>query len=326
MSEPLLPWLAEPLARWATPPHGHAWLLHAQAGDGALELALRMAQSWLCEDRQPTGPCGACPACHLVATSLHPDLLLLAPETQVAEHPALAPWRAREDAPDGKRKPSRDIKVDAVRRAIDWSHGSASRSQGKVMLLFPADAMNAVAANALLKTLEEPPPGLRLLLVTDDPERLLPTLRSRCQRLRLNGPPPTQALAWLSAQGVAEPAVLLAAAGGLPLTAHALAQAGLDAAAWARLPQQVARGAGLPELPPAQWVGVLLKLCHDAMAVAAGAPPRYFPEGSVPRAGSLARLDAWRGRLLTVAAHAEHPWHAPLLTERLLAQAQAALR
>lgn len=326
MTDTLLPWLAAPLAQWATPPRGHAWLLHGAAGDGALALALHLAQAWLCDNRQPGGPCGACPSCHLTQTALHPDLLLLAPEAHLAEHPALAAWRSREDAPDGKRKPSRDIKVDAVRQAIDWSHASASRGQGKVMLLFPADAMNAVAGNALLKTLEEPPAGVRLLLVTDDPERLLPTLRSRCQRWRLAGPDAATATAWLQAQGVAEPQVLLAAAGGLPLTAQALAAGGLDAAGWRALPRQVMQGAGLPDLPPPQWVAVLLKLCHDAMAVAAGAPPRYFPPGSVPQAANLARLDAWRGALLAVAAHAEHPWHAPLLTERLLAQAQAALR
>lgn len=326
MTQMNLPWLAAPLARWAAPPRGHAWLLHGAAGDGALELALSLAQAWLCENRQPTGPCGACPACHLTQTALHPDLLVLVPEVHLAEQPALAAWRARGDAPDGKRKPSRDIKVDAVRQAIDWSHASASRGQGKVMLLFPADAMNAVASNALLKTLEEPPPGVRLLLVTDDPERLLPTLRSRCQRWRLEGPDAAAATAWLHAQGVAEPEVLLAAAGGLPLTAQALAAGGLDAAAWRALPRQVAQGGGLPDLPPAQWVAVLLKLCHDAMAVAADAPPRYFPQGSIPERHNLARLDAWRGALLAVAAHAEHPWHAPLLTERLLAQAQAALR
>jgi DNA polymerase-3 subunit delta' len=194
-----------------------------------------------------------------------------------------------------------------------------------VLLLFPADAMNLVASNALLKTLEEPPQGVRLLLVAEDAERLLPTLRSRCQRLLFAGPTPEQALAWLEGQGVANAPVLLAAAGGHPLAARRLAADGFDAAAWVALPRRIAdgrwdppAGATVPRLRE-----VLQKLCHDAMATAAGSTPRYFPANSLPPVAAWARLADWSQSLARLARHDEHPFNAPLITDSLLAEAKA---
>jgi len=194
-----------------------------------------------------------------------------------------------------------------------------------VLLLFPADAMNLVASNAMLKTLEEPPAGVRLLLVAEDAERLLSTLRSRCQRILFAGPTPEQALTWLGAQGVVDAPVLLAAAGGHPLAARRLAADGFDAAAWVALPQRIARGtweppagAGLPRLRE-----VLQKLCHDAMAVAAGAPPRFFPPQSLPPPAPWPKLADWSQSLARLARHDEHPFNAPLITDSLLAEAKA---
>ena len=110
------------------------------------------------------------------------------------------------------------------------------------MLVHPAEAMNVQSANALLKTLEEPPRGARLLLTAERPDRLLPTVRSRCQVLRLPAPAPEVARTWLQQHGVAQPEVLLAAASQRPLEAAAMAAAGIDAARWAALPQLVLGG------------------------------------------------------------------------------------
>jgi DNA polymerase-3 subunit delta' len=185
--------------------------------------------------------------------------------------------------------------------------------------------MNLVASNALLKTLEEPPPGVRLLLATEDAERLLPTLRSRCQRIVFAGPTPQEALDWLAGEGVADAPVLLAAAGGQPLAARRLAADGFDAAAWLALPQGVAQGrwqppagATIPRLRE-----VLQKLCHDAMAQAAGAAPRFFPERSLPPAAPWTKLADWSQSLARLARHDEHPFNAPLLVDSLLAEARA---
>ena len=224
-----------------------------------------------------------------------------------------------------KRKPSKEIRIEAVRDAIGWTQKSSSRGRAKVLLLFPADSMNLVASNALLKTLEEPPEGVRLLLVAEDAERLLPTLRSRCQRLQFEGPTPAQALAWLEGQGAANAPVLLAAAGGQPLAARRLAAEGFDAAAWIALPRRVAEGRWEPPagVSISRLRDVLQKLCHDAMAVAAGAEPRYFPASSLPGAAAWPKLADWSQSLARLARHDEHPFNAPLITDSLLAEAKA---
>ena len=324
-----LPWLAGPAQDIATRQRGHALLVQGSAGAGVFELALRVARTWLCETAGADAPCGRCTACHLLATNSHPDFLALLPELTQVELGWSVGGNDAPEAGDGegkaKRKPSKEIRIEAVRDAIAWTQKSSSRGRAKVLLLFPADAMNLVASNALLKTLEEPPEGVRLLLVAEDAERLLPTLRSRCQRLLFEGPTPAQALAWLEGQGVASAPVLLAAAGGQPLAARRLAAEGFDAAAWLALPRRIAdgrweppAGATIPRLRE-----VLQKLCHDAMAVAAGSEPRYFPAASLPPAAAWSKLADWSQSLARLARHDEHPFNAPLITDSLLAEARA---
>jgi DNA polymerase III subunit delta' len=327
-----LPWLREPLDAALAGQRGHALLLHGASGAGALPFVLTLAQAWLCESPQAVGarrPCGHCGSCRLVQSRLHPDLIVLMPETLRRQHH----WPLREDKPDGedsKRKPSRQIRIPEVRALIDWAHQTSARGQGKVAVLHPAEAMNGASANALLKTLEEPPLGTRLLLSTADPALLLPTVLSRCQHLRLGEPPRAQALAWLEAQGVDQPQVLWAAAGGRPLDALLLSQSGVGADAWAALPQAVARGqaGAMAGWAVPQWIDALQKLCTDALALAAGAQPRYFPAGSLPALGGQPALPAllqWSDELARVARHDEHPWNEALLLDAMLGRAREAL-
>ena len=326
-----LPWLADTLADTLNRHRGHALLVQGSAGVGALPFALTLAQAWLCESvpdaGQRTGPCGHCGSCRLVRSHLHPDLSVLLPETLRRLHA----WPLVDDKLDGedsKRKPSRQIRIDEVRALIDWATKTSARGRGKVVVLHPADALNEASANALLKTLEEPPPGTRLILTTADAAALLPTVRSRCQHQRLHTPEPAAAAAWLSSQGVQRPDVLLAACSGRPLDALAWAQAGVDAAAWSGLPTAVAAGRSAPLAgwPIPKAIDALQMLCHDAMAAAAGAAPRYFPAASVPAAGGLAGLAAWSQDLGRVARHDDHAWHEGLLLDALVQQGSQALQ
>lgn len=323
----LAPWLGLPLAQALRSTRGHALLVQGAEGLGTLPFLMALAQSRLCEEQPPgdaprsTPACRRCAACRLLQAHTHPDLFVLLPETlRRAEGWLLARDSAEGGGDDGKRKPSRQIRIDDVRALIEFSTRTSGRGRGKVLLIHPAEAMNAASANALLKTLEEPAPGTRLVLGTADAEGLLPTLRSRCQILRLQPPDPDTALAWLEQQGLgaAEGAgVLLAAAGGRPYEALALRAAGIDAARWQALPRRVAAGdvAAFAGWSAAQAVDALFKLCHDAWAQAQGAPPRYFESGSMPRVPRPAALARWHAELARVARHAEHPWHEPLLLE-----------
>lgn len=320
-----LPWLAPALTA-AQAQRGHALLVVGAPGVGALAFVHTLAQGWLCERRgTEVRPCGVCPACHLVQSGGHPDLRLLLPGAQALVHGLAG---EEEVTRGGKRKPSKWILIDQVRDALDWAATTRSRERGKVIVVHPAEALQPVAANALLKVLEEPPAGVRWLLSCSDPQRLLPTVRSRCQHMPLPAPATADALHWLDAQGVTDPAPLLAACAGRPLDALALHAAGVDARAWAALPAALARGqaAAFAGWPLPRVLDALQKLCHDLLAQTAGAAPRYFPAGSLPVAQmGVAPLLAWAAELGRVARQIDHPWNEALLVEALVGAGRDAL-
>jgi len=322
-----LPWIAKPLAQALAMERSHALLWCAAPGAGALAAALVLAQSRLCES--PTGhglACGRCGSCRLVQAQSHPDLFVLLPEMERRE----TGWWLGSDKPEGeegKRKPSRQIRIDDVRGLLDWVTKTSSRGRGKMVVLHPAEALNHHAASALLKTVEEPPAGTRLVLTCSDAQHVMPTVRSRCQQFAMPVPEPAVACAWLAGQGVSEPEVLLAACDGRPLEVLAWQQRGIDAERWAALPAHLVAGrAGvLAGASVAQAVELLLKVCHDAMAVAVAAPARYFAAGQVPAGLPLPALCRWQKELHRLAEAAEHPWHEALAIDALVSGAQRAL-
>ena len=325
-----LPWLDEPWAQ-AMAQRGHALLLHGPARVGQFELAVMLAQSWLCE--RPDAhrrPCGRCEGCQLLKSGSHPDFRLLIPESLRATL-GLETEAATESA-DGEggggtksKTAGRDIKVADVRAAIDWTHRTASRGGLKVLVVHPAQRLNVISANALLKTLEEPPAAVRIVLSADDPQALLPTLRSRCQRLPLTVPPPEQARDWLKGQGIDGAEILLPAAGGRPQEVLAMVADGIVSRLWSEIPAWVRQGRsdGLQSLPIPRAIDVLQKVCSDALAVALGARPQYFPAQAIPPGAVADRLAQWWTRLTDAARHADHPWNAGLLIESLVLHGRA---
>jgi len=330
--ERALPWLATPLRRTLETQRAHALLIHGPGGVGQFELALALAKGWLCEatDRALVDrPCGRCASCKLHAARSHPDLLVLVPEA-LRESLGWDPGGGdgEEAGEGGKRKPSKEIRVEAVRAAIAFATTTSARGRGKVVVVHPAERMNEVAASAFLKTLEEPAGDARFLLCSARPDSLLPTIRSRCQQVVLPVPPAADAEAWLARHGIAQPGILLAASGGQPQEALDLAERGIDAAAWLALPRRIAagdatalQGWGLPAA-----VDALQKICHDAAALAGGGAPRYFPADRVVGEANLDALLRWSRELARVAAEAEHPWSVDLAIESLVGQGREALK
>ena len=235
----LLPWLvtsfAELQQRRSQGRLAHALLLNGPAGIGKQQLAEFFAQSLLCADPQADGsPCDQCHACSLYKAGTHPDLFRLSPEGD-----------------------SKNIRIDQIRSLIEGISLSSHYGRYKVVILYPAHAMNIAAANALLKTLEEPPTNTVLLLITDRPSFLPATIRSRCQSLRLALPARQEGEAWLAAQldNPEAATVLLALAGGAPLAALDQAEEHLARRqellrGW----QQLARGKADPVKLAADWV------------------------------------------------------------------------
>ena len=325
-----MPWIAESLRRTLAHSQAHALLIHGPSGVGQFELAQALAAAWLCES--PTlpiteRPCGICPSCRLIAARSHPDLVVVVPDALRETLGWNAAAEGEEGGEGGKKKPSKEIRVEAVRGAIEFATTTSARGRGKCLVLHPAERLNPIAANAFLKTLEEPAGEARFLLCTSAPDRLLPTIRSRCQGVPLPLPPREEAEAWLARRGVEDPGVLLAASGGRPEEALALVARGIDAKTWRGLPAQVLRGdaSTFQRWPLPAVVETLQKLCHDALSIACGVAPRYFPAKGVAAADPVALL-RWSRELGRLAEEAEHPWGVDLAIENLVEQGREALK
>ena len=232
------PWLADARERMARMLRSerlpHALLLQGQPGLGKRALAEWIARFALCE-APAAGPCGTCQSCALYAAGSHPDL-------------------RRVGVPEDKK----EIPVEAVRELIQSLRLRSYRGRRKVAIVDPADAMNASGANALLKTLEEPSAEALIVLTVSRPERLPPTVASRCQRIRLRPPPPEAALHWLQQLDASvDWAPALAFAAGAPLAALALAAAPQLDKEMAEIPQLLSR-------PEADIVG-LAERCQQRL-------------------------------------------------------------
>ncbi|HEV3106102.1 MAG TPA: DNA polymerase III subunit delta', partial [Trinickia sp.] len=225
---------------------------------------------------------------------------------------------------------SKEIKIEQVRALLEFCGVSAHRGGARVVLVYPAEALNAAAANALLKTLEEPPAGVVFLLVSARIDRLLPTIISRCRQWPMSTPSPERARAWLGEQGVADAQALLAEAGGAPLAALALAAdenrtlrdftlAQLAAGAQC---DAFACGEALQKLPVPVVLGWLQRWLYDLLAERTAQRPRYFPGAARELARCAAQIDAnaFARYMKTVTrerAVENHPLNARLVFEAL---------
>ncbi len=205
MNEPAsnLPWLAEHWAffvqRLQQGRLPHALMIEGPGGVGKQHLSQAMVARLLCNDHQLQA-CGVCRSCKLFAGGAHPDCFDLSPEEDTSV-----------------------VKVDQVRDLLASLNLTTSVSERKVVRINPADGMNAAAANALLKSLEEPNGNAVLILISSDPARLPVTIRSRCQSIALALPDRAISAAWLatvSDRSAEDISLALAAAGGSPLRAQ----------------------------------------------------------------------------------------------------------
>ena len=212
----------------------HGLLFSGPAGLGQREVAEQLAQRVLCLSPAGDEPCGSCRSCVLYQSRSQSDPVEVRPDGSLAlphgrpGHPdALFVGYAINDKTG---KPRSELSVEQIRTLSTQLSLTPQYGDARVALIDPADALNTAAANALLKTLEEPQPGRYLWLIAADVSRLPATIRSRCQKLEFQLPPRAEALAWLQAAGDAKTAeeALDAARGHPGLAAQWLADGSLD--------------------------------------------------------------------------------------------------
>ncbi len=311
----------------------HALLIQGHAGIGKRDFAVSLANALLCEARNAITheACGICDACHWLSQGNHPDYRLVEPAS-MQESPETVEGESddtRSDKPD--KKASSQISINQIRELEDFVNVSTHRHGYRIILLHPAEAMNANAANALLKMLEEPPANTLFLLVTHEPKRLLPTVISRCRRLVMPVPDKASATGWLATQGLDKTESLLSQAGNAPLAALKLADGEYQASRREWL-QGLAQGRATPygvlaesqqKQPLANAVNWMQTWCFDLMAVKTGVAVRFntdFADGITRVAQTMPaqKLLEWETMLKSAKRSVNHPLNARLFLEQLL--------
>ena len=195
-----------------------ALLLQGRNGIGKFDFAHTFAQALLCESPVESGePCGHCGACNWFKIGGHPDFRLLEPDAISALTDVAGETEDQVKVTD--KKASKFITVAQIRELADFVNLTTHRNGLRIILIHPAETMNINAANALLKTLEEPPPGTLFILVSHQHQRLLPTVRSRCLKINMPNPGRAEALQWLNGQDIESADDCLAQSGYAPLSA-----------------------------------------------------------------------------------------------------------
>jgi DNA polymerase-3 subunit delta' len=334
MTSSLYPWqhqawaqLQQLQGRWP-----HAILLHGPDGIGKTIFAEWLAQSLLCESPKADGQaCGTCLSCGWFAQYSHPDYRRLRPENLETDESDSEEATETKSATKTTKAPSKEIVINQVRNLADFMTMSTHRQGRRVVVIYPADAMNIAAANALLKSLEEPGPNTVFILVTCHVDSLLPTLISRCRQFALTMPDIEQAMRWLSQQNMREPEQFLAEYGGAPLAALAASQSDTH-----EQQQEFLRHLQRPDVDGALKIADKLhkssiplliswmqRWLYDVFSYKLSGKVRYYPRyqkeiatiaAGVEMSALLALLDTNTQRR----AVAEHPLSAKLLIEEML--------
>ena len=319
----ILPWHRADLQRLASEGAGmpHAILIRGPEGIGKLEFARSLTQALLCEGVRIKGlACESCASCDWVSQAGHPDFRVVATESE---------QDSGDEGQGDKKRASVQIGVEQIRALTEFVNLSSHRNRGKVILIHPAEAMNTAAANALLKSLEEPPPATYFLLVSHRWHQVPATVKSRCRQVILTAPDREAAQAWLSEQGTAQPEIALAHAGGAPVAA-----ARFEPEYWEQRAEFVATIAkpdfdplsaaeNLRDLAPANLVRWLQQWSYDMALHSVSGEARYHPDfteavGRVARRASLINTLRFHRQMVASQRIVHHPLNPRLFLEELL--------
>lgn len=326
-------------------------LIYGPRGIGTIDLVIAYAKSLFCEHPKADGtPCGQCKGCKMAQAYTHPDLRYVVSEAESIPRgiPFEPPSNATKD-----RKIYREILIHQPRQLTDFLNLAPHIEGGcRIVVVYPADAIRPDAAATFLKSLEEPPEKTTFLLVADDIDRVLPTIRSRCRLLRAKAPSHKEALEWLKAQGIDDAEEALARAAERPclvtdeqairnndeidaktreqlLTLTSIAPA-VRLALLKTLTQgpdidlsHLAVKEGRTALPVSAVLPVLERWSYDLLAVKAGVNPHYFPAFTPQLKRLVTNVDSeklfkYNDSLKAMKRVMTHPLNAQLIIEQAI--------
>ena len=346
----LYPWQDELWQRWiglrARLPH--AVLVKGQQGIGKLDFAMNLARSLLCKESFGSKlACQGCASCHWFEQGTHPDFRLLLSGAQSIEMQesnetqaslTLKSWTKRiaeevlEEQQKKGKKPSKEISIHQVRSLANFINLSTHQGGHRVVLIYPAETMNANAANALLKTLEEPPDRMLIILVSHKPQQLLPTIVSRCLTLAAPLPSLEASSIWLQQQKYDNPATMLARAAFAPLLAARLAEEAIGESEYSLFLQEIRQPAQfdvfalveqLQRTEPIHVIHWLQQWCYDLGSAKLTGKVRYHPYlfdliKNLSSNIAMINLLRYQNELIIAKREALHPLNPKLLFESIL--------
>lgn len=287
-----------------------ALMLHGPAGIGKTSFGHEIAAALFCEHplAEDGSACGECRACGWMRTAQHPDFRWIRSDAEAAEDaelsqdPGLQESSSAEEGSGSEKKKSQEIRIEQIRGLAAFANIGSHRGGIRIALISPANRMNVAAANALLKTLEEPAEQLMFILVADGLRGIPATILSRCRRLDLSIDPKLLSKIQTEQSESAEWLLPLLSAGQV------------DPLKWAEK-------AG--KTPPGDTIDLLIRWMADAARVRYGLPPRAFPEHAAALEQHALRIRSPQQWSQTIAelqrarAVAEHPLNPRLFFESI---------
>lgn len=308
-------------------------LVHGPRGIGTFDAVHEFAKSLLCVSPLEDGSaCGHCKGCLLAKGFNHPDIRYVVSETEAL--PRNIPFEPPENATPDRKNLYREILIHQTRALSDFLSLTSHEGGRRVVLVYPADLIRAEAAASLLKSLEEPPENLVFILVADEIDRVLPTIRSRCRLIRALPPPFEEALSWLQQQGLPDAERKLIAAGGRPLIAmEGDARLSMAPESEEKLLAVLRQGAKADNSDVISAVGrdatlpsaclLLSRWGWDLAAAHEGIAPRFFPQHAdvlreLAAATTASKLYPWLNSVRDVRRVQDHTLAPKLILEQLL--------
>jgi DNA polymerase-3 subunit delta' len=337
----LYPWLEEPFEKLNSNELPQAILIYGAKDIGKLQFGIHLTKFLLCESKiKKFKACEECDACRWFSAGNHPDFLHALPEDQENQlnFTGFDDSSSSSNNSGDDKKLSKFIRIDQIRKIISNLETSSHRGNKKIVLIYPVEAMQTAAANSLLKSLEEPPQDVLMILITHQLDQILPTIRSRCRLLPISQPKIEVGLNWLKSElntlklSSSDIESIYRENGGSILKSFEQLKNGQSSNEGLGIVNYLLKSTQLNQQDISEIIGktsietliiTLQKWIQDLLLVKHHVDARYFPN-QIPKLGtsinqiSIEKLLIFSNNLKVAKKHSTHPLNNRIQSEQLL--------